>query len=217
MRFAADSDTKPRSYLLCTASAIAPEKALRICSVKSLWNNKLIYLRIYGMTKASLFICRQCGNEKKQNKSEPARFTPESDVHSRRLKTLKCVVMEKGNWDFLASSRDQLSNRSISQTLSHLPMDAREPYADSQALNCYHVLSIETLTRFMAHFWCLLLYDKFKEIFLYSPGMGLQALWSGTTAFIDGRFAKRVLYPLSLRLMDSIMSSVIRAFRWRHF
>lgn len=132
-----------------------------------------LFIFAFGMTKAFShppFMNRQLRKRKTAKQKEPARVAPESSVPSRRLKTLKSVVMERENFNFLASSRsDEIAFQSLplSRTCRWM-LTSWEPFADSEALNCYHVLSIETLKRFMAHFWCLLLYDIFKEIFYFS-------------------------------------------------
>lgn len=168
-------------------------KALRVCLVKSLWNNKIIYLRIRydkSLFPPSPFMYRQLRKRKTAKQKEQARVAPESSVPSRQLKTLKRVVMERENFNFLASSRSDeiafqsLPVRSLSRTCRWMLM-SREPFADSEALNCYHVLSIETLTRFMAHFWCLLLYDIFKEIFYFSSKW-VSRPSSGQKLHVDG-------------------------------
>lgn len=103
-----------------------PSKALRVCLVKSLWNNKIIYLRIrYDKSLFPSPIHVQTIAKTKNSKTKGA---SESCARILRAKSttenLEKRSHGEGKFQFPRFQSERRDRFPIASSLSHLPMDA---------------------------------------------------------------------------------------------
>lgn len=147
---------RPENFFARSVRMFAPRKKAKLYGIIKL------FISPFDMTKT---IREQTMARRVYGRTKDRATMPRAE-HSNDCETLKCVVMVKAKKVLNLPVRAFPSARDGKRSLFHLCTPGSRASRLGRHTKCYHVLSIETLKRFIAHFWCFLLYDKFKTFFI---------------------------------------------------